>query len=64
MAVLRLRRLLSRVAAEHGLDISQITGTGPEGRVTETDVRAAMKSQPTAPATRCAEEVHSAPRAA
>ncbi|HSH37550.1 MAG TPA: dihydrolipoamide acetyltransferase family protein, partial [Chthoniobacterales bacterium] len=28
------------------IDISQIKGTGPEGRVTETDVRAAMKSAP------------------
>jgi len=33
-----------RVAAELGLDLSGITGTGPDGRVTETDVRAAAKS--------------------
>ena len=38
--------LARRLAAEQGLDISQIKGSGPEGRVTETDVRAAMKSQP------------------
>jgi pyruvate dehydrogenase E2 component (dihydrolipoamide acetyltransferase) len=37
--------LARRLAAEQGLDIAQIKGTGPEGRVTETDVRAAMKSQ-------------------
>ncbi|CAN5787771.1 pyruvate dehydrogenase complex dihydrolipoamide acetyltransferase [soil metagenome] len=36
--------LARRVAAEQGMDISQIKGTGPEGRVTESDVRAAMKS--------------------
>jgi pyruvate dehydrogenase E2 component (dihydrolipoamide acetyltransferase) len=36
--------LARRVAAEQGLDISQIKGSGPEGRVTETDVRAAIKS--------------------
>ena len=40
--------LARRLAAEQGLDISQVKGTGPEGRVTETDVRAAMKSAPAA----------------
>jgi len=34
-----------RVAAELGLDLSGIKGTGPEGRVTESDVRAAAKSK-------------------
>ncbi|MFL6501245.1 MAG: pyruvate dehydrogenase complex dihydrolipoamide acetyltransferase [Candidatus Udaeobacter sp.] len=33
-----------RLAAELGLDLSTVKGTGPEGRVTETDVRAASKS--------------------
>jgi pyruvate dehydrogenase E2 component (dihydrolipoyllysine-residue acetyltransferase) len=33
-----------RVAAELGVDLSSVAGTGPEGRVTETDVRAAAKS--------------------
>ena len=42
--------LARRLAAEQGFDISQIKGTGPEGRVTETDVRAAMKSQGSAAA--------------
>ena len=42
--------LARRLAAEQGLDVSQIKGSGPEGRVTETDVRAAMKSQGAAPA--------------
>ena len=32
-----------RVAAEFGVDLSSVKGTGPEGRVTETDVRAAAK---------------------
>jgi pyruvate dehydrogenase E2 component (dihydrolipoamide acetyltransferase) len=45
--------LARRIAAELGVDISAIQGTGPEGRVTETDVRAAGKSkgasQPAAP---------------
>ena len=33
-----------RVAGELGVDISSVKGTGPEGRVTESDVRAAAKS--------------------
>jgi pyruvate dehydrogenase E2 component (dihydrolipoamide acetyltransferase) len=32
-----------RVAAELGVDLASVKGTGPEGRVTETDVRAAAK---------------------
>ena len=34
-----------RMAAEHGIDLSTIKGTGPDGRVTESDVRAATKSK-------------------
>jgi pyruvate dehydrogenase E2 component (dihydrolipoamide acetyltransferase) len=37
--------LARRVAAELGVDISSVKGSGPEGRVTETDVRAAAKSK-------------------
>src|SRR4051812_29260499 len=33
-----------RVAAELGVDLSSVKGTGPEGRVTETDVRGAAQS--------------------
>jgi pyruvate dehydrogenase E2 component (dihydrolipoyllysine-residue acetyltransferase) len=33
-----------RIAAELGVDLSTVKGTGPEGRVIETDVRAAAKS--------------------
>jgi pyruvate dehydrogenase E2 component (dihydrolipoamide acetyltransferase) len=39
-----------RVAAELGVDLASVKGTGPEGRVTETDVRAAAKSKGAAPA--------------
>src|ERR1700686_1842116 len=39
-----------RVAAELGVDLSSVKGTGPDGRVTETDVRAAAKSKGPAPA--------------
>ena len=38
--------LARRIAAENGVNISQLQGSGPEGRVTEADVRAAMKSAP------------------
>jgi pyruvate dehydrogenase E2 component (dihydrolipoamide acetyltransferase) len=38
-----------RIAAELGVDLSSVKGTGPEGRVTETDVRAAAKSNRAAP---------------
>ena len=35
-----------RIAAELGVDLSDVKGTGPDGRVTETDIRAAAKSKP------------------
>jgi pyruvate dehydrogenase E2 component (dihydrolipoamide acetyltransferase) len=38
-----------RVAGELGVDLSSINGTGPEGRVTESDVRAAAKSKSATP---------------
>jgi pyruvate dehydrogenase E2 component (dihydrolipoamide acetyltransferase) len=39
-----------RIAGELGVDLSSVKGTGPEGRVTETDVRAASKSKTLEPA--------------
>jgi pyruvate dehydrogenase E2 component (dihydrolipoamide acetyltransferase) len=39
-----------RVAAELGVDLSSVKGTGPEGRVTETDVRGAAKAKAGTPA--------------
>jgi len=39
-----------RIAAELGVDLSTVKGSGPEGRVTETDVRAAAKSKTLEPA--------------
>jgi pyruvate dehydrogenase E2 component (dihydrolipoyllysine-residue acetyltransferase) len=33
-----------RVAAELGVDLSTVKGTGPDGRITETDIRTAAKS--------------------
>ena len=34
-----------RIAAELGVDLSSVKGTGPDGRITETDVRAAAKTK-------------------
>src|SRR6266700_173761 len=46
--------LARRIAAEHNLDISQIRGTSPHGRVTKDDVIQFMEqnSQPTSPIAR------------
>ena len=41
-----------RLAGELGVDLSTVKGTGPEGRVTETDVRAAAKIKILEPARR------------
>src|SRR5207244_3934921 len=43
-----------RVAAELGVDLASVKGTGPDDRVTETDVRAAAKSKGAAPAQKAA----------
>jgi len=37
------------LARELGVDINKITGTGPQGRVTDDDVRKAVKQAPAAP---------------
>jgi len=39
-----------RIAAELGVDLSDVNGTGPDGRVTETDVRAAARFKTSEPA--------------
>lgn len=38
--------VVARMAAEHGLDLAQIKGTGRDGRVTKKDVEAYMASAP------------------
>jgi pyruvate dehydrogenase E2 component (dihydrolipoamide acetyltransferase) len=47
-ARVRASPVARRIAAELGVDLASVSGTGPEGRVTETDVRAAAKSKATA----------------
>ena len=41
--------VVARMAAEHNLDLSQITGTGRGGRVTKKDVEAHLAARGTAP---------------
>ena len=43
--------VVARMAAEHQLDLAQITGTGREGRITKKDVEAYLERQPKQPAT-------------
>jgi pyruvate dehydrogenase E2 component (dihydrolipoamide acetyltransferase) len=48
---LRISPRASRLAADSGIDPRIITGSGPEGRITERDVKAAMAApKPAAPA--------------
>jgi pyruvate dehydrogenase E2 component (dihydrolipoamide acetyltransferase) len=43
-ARLKASPVARRIAAELGVDLASVKGTGPDGRITETDVRAAAKS--------------------
>lgn len=43
--------LARRLAAEHGVDLGSIAGTGPGGRIVKADVLKAAEGKPTAPAT-------------
>jgi pyruvate dehydrogenase E2 component (dihydrolipoamide acetyltransferase) len=47
---LRISPRASRLAADAGLDPRTITGTGPEGRITERDVKAAVDAATAQPA--------------
>jgi pyruvate dehydrogenase E2 component (dihydrolipoamide acetyltransferase) len=46
---LRISPRASRLAADSGIDPRTITGTGPEGRITERDVKAAVDAAVAAP---------------
>jgi len=46
----RATPIVRRVAAELGVDLAAVRGTGPQGRITENDVRAAASGAPTAAA--------------
>ena len=45
----RATPLVRRFAQELGVDLGQVTGSGPQGRVTETDVREAATSEDQVP---------------
>jgi len=42
--------LAKKLAAQHGVDLAQVKGTGPGGRITEKDVTAAVDARAAAPA--------------
>ena len=44
---IRVSPLAKRLAAEHGLDLSQVVGTGPAGRIVEADILAAVGQRKT-----------------
>jgi pyruvate dehydrogenase E2 component (dihydrolipoamide acetyltransferase) len=46
---LRVTPIARRLAAEHGLDLATVTGSGPDGRITEQDVKQAVASRATPP---------------
>jgi pyruvate dehydrogenase E2 component (dihydrolipoamide acetyltransferase) len=45
-AALRASPMARHIAAEHGLDLTQVTGSGPQGRVIRADVEAALAAGP------------------
>lgn len=48
--------LARRIAAERGVDLTQVKGTGPSGRITRADVEAYIEAQAVAPPTPAAPE--------
>jgi len=44
-AKVRATPVAERMAREHGIDLTEVQGTGPEGRITRTDVEAAIVAQ-------------------
>ena len=49
-AQLRTSPLARKVAKDHGIDLSTVTGSGPQGRIVRADVEAAIAAAPAAPA--------------
>src|SRR5215218_5773640 len=71
---MRASPLVKRLAAEHGLDLQAIAGTGPGGRIVKDDIMpfitgavrqpAAVSAQPSAPPAQAAQPATAAPAAA
>lgn len=55
-AVAKASPAARRLAKELGVDLSGISGTGPDGRITEQDVRSASGTKPAPPAAAAAKE--------
>ena len=51
---LRISPLARKIAAEHGIEVTSISGTGPGGRIVKADVLAAVASAPPAETTTAA----------
>jgi pyruvate dehydrogenase E2 component (dihydrolipoamide acetyltransferase) len=63
-ARLRISPRASRLAADSGIDPRTIAGTGPEGRITERDVKAALAAPPAVAAPAPAPSIAQRPAAA
>lgn len=48
---LKVSPLARRIAEEHGIDLSQVQGTGPGGRIVRDDLEGLLEQQRSAPAT-------------
>jgi pyruvate dehydrogenase E2 component (dihydrolipoamide acetyltransferase) len=57
---LRASPLVKRLAAEHGIDLSQVAGTGPGGRIVKDDIASLLTGAPARPAAAPAEEAPAA----
>jgi pyruvate dehydrogenase E2 component (dihydrolipoamide acetyltransferase) len=53
--------LARKLAAEHGVDLTQVLGTGPGGRITERDITAFVEARSAAPAAPAAPAPAAAP---
>jgi pyruvate dehydrogenase E2 component (dihydrolipoamide acetyltransferase) len=56
--------LARRLAGEHGVDLSNVTGSGPDGRVVKRDIEALLEGKQITPAPRKEEAPKEAPRPA
>ena len=61
---LRASPLVKRLAAEHGIDLSTVTGSGPGGRIVRDDIAALLTGAPGAASAPVAEQAAAAPAAA
>lgn len=54
-AALRASPVAKRLAAQHGIDLQQVKGTGPGGRIVEADIQSLISKRGGAPGTAVAE---------